>query len=59
MPYYHQADVTVLQEILQNITFCDIESEDLRYVDPNFIKLFQLAQLIIEYLLYSQVELDR
>ena len=60
---------------MENITFCDVESEgvclapertffntcltelltDMRYVDPNFLKVFQLAQLIIEYLLHSQV----
>lgn len=27
---------------------------DLRYVDPNIVKLFQLSQLLIEYLLHSQ-----
>ncbi|KAJ3106668.1 Zinc finger protein dzip1 [Phlyctochytrium planicorne] len=27
---------------------------DVRYVDPNFVKLFQISQLIIEYLLHSQ-----
>jgi len=27
---------------------------DVRYIDPTFVKLFQTAQLIIEYLLHSQ-----
>ncbi|CAL8072320.1 unnamed protein product [Calicophoron daubneyi] len=50
-----QIDIETLQEILTPVTFCDITSEiDTRYVDTNFIKLFQLAQLLIEYLLYSQ-----
>ncbi|KAI8848473.1 Iguana/Dzip1-like DAZ-interacting protein N-terminal-domain-containing protein [Chytridium lagenaria] len=49
-----EVDVETLQRVIENITFCDVESEDLRYVDPNFIKLFQLSQLIIEYLLHSQ-----
>ncbi len=61
-----QVDVELLQEVLENITYCDIEAEgwslhsrakhtlDLRYVDPNIVKLFQLSQLVIEYLLHSQ-----
>nr|KAJ3419335.1 Zinc finger protein dzip1 [Polyrhizophydium stewartii] len=47
-------DIESLQEVMENVTFCDIEAEDVRYIDPNFIKLFQLAQLIIEFLLHSQ-----
>nr|CAH8874678.1 unnamed protein product [Trichobilharzia regenti] len=48
-------DIESLQEMLTSVTFCDITSEiDTRYIDTNFIKLFQLAQLLIEYLLYSQ-----
>ncbi|KAL5004931.1 hypothetical protein ScPMuIL_018387 [Solemya velum] len=48
-------DFTALQENIMNITFCNIEGElDLSMVDPNFIKLFKLAQLTIEYLLHSQ-----
>ncbi|XP_064615203.1 LOW QUALITY PROTEIN: cilium assembly protein DZIP1L-like [Liolophura sinensis] len=48
-------DFNALQENITNITFCNIEAElDLRNVDPNFTKLFKLAQLTIEYLLHSQ-----
>ncbi|XP_046557569.1 zinc finger protein DZIP1L-like [Haliotis rubra] len=48
-------DFNALQENIMNITFCNIETElDLRMVDPNFVKLFKLAQLTIEYLLHSQ-----
>lgn len=39
---------------MENITFCDLSMEDLRHVDPNVIKMFHLAQLIIEYQLHSQ-----
>ncbi|VDM33937.1 unnamed protein product [Hydatigera taeniaeformis] len=50
-----QIDIDALQDNLVSVAFCDINSEiDTRYVDTNFIKLFQLAQLLIEYLLYSQ-----
>ncbi|XP_052217759.1 cilium assembly protein DZIP1L-like isoform X1 [Dreissena polymorpha] len=48
-------DFNALQDNIMNITFCNIEAElDVRMVDPNFIKIFKLAQLSIEYLLHSQ-----
>ncbi|XP_070539387.1 cilium assembly protein DZIP1L-like isoform X3 [Ptychodera flava] len=48
-------DFTVLQDNIMNLTFCNIEQElDTRMIDPNYIKLFKLAQLTIEYLLHSQ-----
>ncbi|KAK3730168.1 hypothetical protein QZH41_016005 [Actinostola sp. cb2023] len=50
-------DVKSLQENIMNVTYCNIEAEmGLHAVgfDPNFIKLFNLSQLIIEYLLHSQ-----
>ncbi|KAH6580442.1 hypothetical protein BASA50_001727 [Batrachochytrium salamandrivorans] len=49
-----EIDINALQNIIENITFCDIEAEDLRYIDPSFVKLFQLSQLITEFLLHSQ-----
>lgn len=51
-------DVDVLQSYLENITFCNLEEEDLRIMtDPQIIKLFRVAQLMIEYLLYAQEQL--
>ncbi|VDK36375.1 unnamed protein product [Taenia asiatica] len=51
-----QIDIDALQDNLVSVAFCDINSEiDTRYVDTNFIKLFQLAQLLIEYLLETDV----
>lgn len=48
-------DVATLQDNLANIAFSNIEQEvDVHRVDPNFLKLFRMAQLMIEYLLYSQ-----
>ncbi|XP_060561608.1 cilium assembly protein DZIP1L-like isoform X2 [Ruditapes philippinarum] len=48
-------DFNALQDNIMNITFCNIEGEmDMRMVDPNFLKIFKLAQLSIEYLLHSQ-----
>jgi hypothetical protein len=36
------------------VTFCDILDTEMDGVDPNMLKLFQIAQLIIEFLLHSQ-----
>lgn len=45
-------DYQTLQDNIHNVAFCNIEAElDLRSTDPNFIKLYKLAQLTIEYLL--------
>ncbi|KAJ3246644.1 Zinc finger protein dzip1 [Chytriomyces hyalinus] len=49
-----EVDILALQEIMENVTFCDLDSEDIRYVDPNFVKLIKIAQLIIEYLIHTQ-----
>ncbi|KND02813.1 uncharacterized protein SPPG_01894 [Spizellomyces punctatus DAOM BR117] len=48
-----EVDIQTLQDVMENLTYCDIEAEDLR-LDPTYIKLFQLSQLTIEYLLHSQ-----
>ncbi|TGZ71050.1 hypothetical protein CRM22_002855 [Opisthorchis felineus] len=51
----NEMDVGTLQDVLPSVAFCDITCEvDMRYVDSNLIKLFQLAQLLVEYLLHSQ-----
>ncbi|XP_028513411.1 uncharacterized protein LOC110234179 [Exaiptasia diaphana] len=52
-----EMDVKTLQDNIMNVTYCNIEAELGMHAvgfDPNFIKLFNLAQLIIEYLLHSQ-----
>ncbi|KAJ3175686.1 Zinc finger protein dzip1 [Geranomyces variabilis] len=49
-----EVDIKALQDIMENLTFCDIDGEDLRYPDQNIVKLIKLAQLTIEYLLHSQ-----
>jgi hypothetical protein len=44
-----------LQENLISIINYNLESEyDVKILDPNFVKLFKLAQLSIDYLLYSE-----
>eukprot|EP00043_Microstomoeca_roanoka_P018524 m.199593 g.199593 ORF g.199593 m.199593 type:complete len:1086 (+) comp16847_c1_seq3:83-3340(+) len=52
-----QATPEILQSILHNIAFCDIQAEHLDGVDENFVKLFQLAQLCVRYVLDSQENL--
>ena len=51
-------DIDVLQMHLENIAFCNLKEEDLRYLtDPLVVKLFRVSQLMIEYLLYAQEQL--
>lgn len=50
-----RVDVDTLQDNVEHLTFSDIGEEDLRYfTDANFIKIFRLCQLTIEYLLNVQ-----
>jgi len=45
---------------LENIAFCNLREDDLRFItDQHVIKLFRAAQLIIEYLLYVQEQLAK
>ncbi|CAG0889267.1 unnamed protein product [Cyprideis torosa] len=46
-------DFAVLQDNIQHVTFCDVR-EEFPNVDLNLVKLFRLAQLIIQYFLQSQ-----
>lgn len=53
-----EVDIDLLQIHIENITFCNLREEDLRYLtDPQIVKLFRIAQLMLEYLLYSQDKL--
>eukprot|EP01041_Mallomonas_annulata_P001492 gene1492-2874_t len=53
-----EVDIDILQLHLENITFCNLREEDLRFItDQHVIKLFRIAQLVIEYLLYVQEHL--
>ncbi|UJR08525.1 hypothetical protein I4U23_012788 [Adineta vaga] len=50
-----ELDFQVLQDNIEQITLCNIDFEvDSRAMDPNFIKLYKMAQLTIEYLLLCQ-----
>lgn len=53
-----EVDVDTLQNNINHLTYCDIETElEGTTVDPNFLKLFKLAQLSIEFLIHSQESL--
>ncbi len=53
-----EVDVDLLQQYIEDLTFCKFGEQDLQfYSDKQVIKLFNLAQLTIEYLLYSQERL--
>lgn len=50
-----ELDFQVLQDNIEHIALCNIDVEiDSRAMDPNYIKLYKMAQLIIEYLLLCQ-----
>lgn len=52
-------DIDLLQMNLENLTFCNLREEDLRFLtDQNVVKLFRMSQLTIEYLLYAQEQLS-
>lgn len=54
-----EIDLKALETLLQNITFAQLERDDLeRLGDAHFIKLFRLSQYSIEYLLYTQNYLE-
>eukprot|EP00516_Mucochytrium_quahogii_P004567 CAMPEP_0203760322 /NCGR_PEP_ID=MMETSP0098-20131031/13641_1 /ASSEMBLY_ACC=CAM_ASM_000208 /TAXON_ID=96639 /ORGANISM=" , Strain NY0313808BC1" /LENGTH=917 /DNA_ID=CAMNT_0050653835 /DNA_START=81 /DNA_END=2834 /DNA_ORIENTATION=+ len=50
-----QVDIETLQTHLENITFSELDDADMKtYTDDNFMKLFRLTQLTVEYLLNVQ-----
>lgn len=54
----NQMDVNTLQEHIRAVTFCSLDGERCQRcqspVDPGLLKLFQLAQLTVEWLLHCQ-----
>ncbi|XP_063224043.1 cilium assembly protein DZIP1 isoform X2 [Bacillus rossius redtenbacheri] len=50
-----ERDVATLQENLASIINYSLDAEyDVKILDPSFVKLFRLAQLSIDYLMYSE-----
>nr|CCA26475.1 conserved hypothetical protein [Albugo laibachii Nc14] len=53
-------DIATLQKHVENLTFSDVTVEDIKnYSDPYFLKLFQIAQMMLEYMLSVQESLLR
>lgn len=53
-----EVDVDLLQQSLEEITFSKFSEHEIQFFsDKQVVKLFNLAQLTIEYLLYSQEKL--
>lgn len=54
-----ERDLETLQDALSSVMSCSLNSEyDLKVLDPNFVKIFQLAQLGADFLLYCRNYLD-
>lgn len=54
-----ERDFSTIDENINNVIDYSLESEyNLKILDPNFVKLFRLAQLSVEYLLYCKQYLD-
>ena len=52
-------DLRLLESLLQNITYAELSRDDFqRMCDAHFCKLFRLAQMSIEYLIYTQNYLE-
>lgn len=49
-----ELDLQTLESLLNNITYANLDTEDLNRIgDTQFTKLFRIAQMTIEYLLYT------
>ena len=54
-----ETDLRQIEQILQNVTYAEVDREDLEKVgDAHFVKLFRISQLSIEYLIYTQNYLE-
>ena len=53
-----QVDLKTLEGLLQNITYAKVEREDVDRFTDDFVKLFKLSQMSIEYLIYTQNYLE-
>ncbi|KAK3254491.1 hypothetical protein CYMTET_36294 [Cymbomonas tetramitiformis] len=50
-----ETDIDLLERAVETIAFGDIEAEDTcNFSEHNFIKIFRLSQLMVEYLLHNQ-----
>ncbi|RZF36566.1 hypothetical protein LSTR_LSTR010677 [Laodelphax striatellus] len=55
-----EKDLELLSDLLRNVTNLNLESDfDVKVLDPNFVKLFRLAQLSVDFLLHCKVYLEK
>ena len=47
-------DLNILNKLLPYIVFCNIENEFTERIEPIFLKLYRVAQIMIEYFIHSQ-----
>ena len=50
-------DPAIFHKVLPFVAYCNIENEFKDGIDSNFLKLYRLAQLLIEYLILAQQQL--
>ncbi|GLV41613.1 DZIP1 [Carabus blaptoides fortunei] len=53
-----ERDIAIVDHHIQNILEYKLDIEETRILDPNFVKLFRLSQLAVEYLTYCKKYLD-
>lgn len=54
-----QTDIATLEQLLQNLSNARLTGDDLRKIgDRNYIKLFKIGQLQLEYLLFQQAQAE-
>lgn len=51
-------DLKTLEALLQNITYANVTKEDVERFLGDFVKMFRLSQMSIEYLIYTQNYLE-
>lgn len=54
-----ERDIAIVEKHLDNILDYSLDNDELKILDNSFVKLFQLYQLGIEFLLYCKKFLDR
>lgn len=53
-----EKDIAMVEKHINNLLQFSLDVSETRVLDPNFVKLFQLSQLAVEYLMYCKKYLD-
>lgn len=53
------SEVTILERHINDVIYYSLQGEEIKILDPKFVKLFRLAQLTIEYLIFCLHYLDK